>query len=108
MNRNRTLWILAVALVLLAALAYVTMCPRHFSSVQTPPSVSQVIGLSETELRTRFPQLTELDNSFDLLVSKNLHPYHPPPGHKLLRFGSDYVVVELKDGKVIALHRVGG
>jgi hypothetical protein len=72
------------------------------------PSATEVIGLTEAELRAKYPEVAELDASFRNLVSKNLHPYHPPATHKLLRFGKDYLVAELKDGKVIALHRVSG
>jgi hypothetical protein len=57
-------------------------------------------------LRAKYPEVTELDVSLRNLVSKNLHPYHPQG--KLLRFGRDYLVAELKDGRVIALHRVSG
>ncbi|MGV3756852.1 MAG: OmpA family protein [Verrucomicrobiota bacterium] len=72
------------------------------------PDAKDVIGLTEAELRAQYPQMAELDNSFSLLVSKNLHPYHPPATNKLLRFGNTYLVAELKDGKVIALHRISG
>ncbi len=69
---------------------------------------SELIGLTEAELRTKHPEVVELDNSFRQLVSKNLHPYRPPPAHKFFRFGSSYRVAELKDGRVIAVHRVSG
>lgn len=67
-----------------------------------------LIGLTEAELRAKHPEVVELDGSFSLLVSKNLHPYQPPPTHRFLRIGSSYRVAELKDGKVIAVHRVRG
>jgi len=87
-----------------------TPIPDGFKREATPvePEDKDVIGLTEAELRAKYPQVTELDNSFSLLVSKSLHPYHPPATNKLLRFGNTYLVAELKDGKVIALHRVRG
>ena len=87
-------------------------CDRHTASTHdvrvAAPDAKDVIGLTEAELRAKYPEVTEMDGSFANLVSKNLHPYHPPPTNKLLRFGRDYLVAELKDGRVIALHRVSG
>jgi hypothetical protein len=72
------------------------------------PATKDVIGLTEAELRAKYPEITGRDSSFALLVSKNLHPYHPPATNKLLRFGDNYLVLELKNGRVIALHRISG
>jgi hypothetical protein len=82
------------------------------SSLNTPPTIpsnlTDVAGLSEIELKAKYPDVKEVDSSFRILVSKNLHPYHAPEGTKFLRFGKEYLVAELKDDKVIALHRVSG
>ena len=75
---------------------------------QNWPSADDVIGLTEQQLLEKYPQTTALDNSFDLLVSKHLHPYRIPSSHKLLRFGSAYLVFELKSGTVIAVHKIRG
>jgi hypothetical protein len=67
-----------------------------------------VVGLTEAELYSKYPETAELAESFSILVSKSLHPYDPPKTNKLLRIGREYLVVEMKDGKVIALHVVSG
>ncbi len=72
------------------------------------PAERDVIGLSEKELYEKYPETTVPSGSFLILVSKNLHPYHAPSDHVFLRYGEQYWVFELKDGKVIALHRVSG
>lgn len=101
-------WLLSVCLV--ASTAGLTGCDRPGASTHNPaivaPTAKDVVGLTEAELRAKYPEVTELDASFDNLVSKNLYPYRPQG--KLLRFGRDYLVAELKDGRVIALHRVSG
>ena len=73
-----------------------------------PSNIADIAGLSETELQAKYPDVIEVDASFNNLVSKNLHPYNPPNGTKFLRFGKEYLVAELRDGRVIALHRVSG
>ena len=72
------------------------------------PMKEDVIGLSEKELYKIYPEVNIPSNSFLNLVSKNLHPYHAPSEHVFLRYGKEYVVFELKNGKVIAMHRVSG
>jgi hypothetical protein len=106
--RNNPVGSLVSIVVLLLAIAVsgLTGCKNSESIARL--TQKDVIGLTEAELRTKYPQVAELDKSFDLLVSKHLHPYHPPKTNKLLRFGRDYLVVELKDGRVIALHTVSG
>ncbi|WP_152032780.1 hypothetical protein [Ereboglobus luteus] len=69
---------------------------------------NEIIGLTEEALRRRFPDITEVSGSFSILVSKNLHPYQVPKNNKLLQFGTLYLVAELKDGRVIAIHKVSG
>jgi hypothetical protein len=101
-------------LLLAISIGGLTSCDRlnastHNAMAATPtPIAKDVIGLTEAELRAKYPDVTELDRSFDLLVSKNLHPYKLPATNKLLRFGRNYLVAELKNGRVIALHRVHG
>jgi len=75
---------------------------------QTWPSADDVIGLSEQQLVEKYPETQALDRSFHLLVSKHLHPYRIPSSHKLLRWGSAYLVFELNGDKVIAIHRISG
>ena len=102
---------MAFAVLIGAALAGVTGCnkPKAAQVAKTTlPTATDVVGLTEAELRAKYPEVAELDKSFDLLVSKNLHPYHAQATNKFLRFGRAYLVAELKDGKVIALHRVSG
>jgi len=66
-------------------------------------------GLSESEIKRRWGKpLNPLDRSFDLLVSKNLHPYSPPETNKLLRWGDSYIVLEFKEERCIAVHHVSG
>jgi hypothetical protein len=77
------------------------------ATIKAPPA-RDVIGLTEAELRAKYPEVAELSVSFSILASKHLHPYHPPATNKLLRFGREYLVAELKDGRVIALHQVSG
>lgn len=69
---------------------------------------SLVLGKTESQLRAIFPEITPVSGSFSILVSKNLHPYHIPPNHTLFRLGSDYIVFELQNGRVISVHRVSG
>jgi len=104
-----------IALALAAAIAGPTGCKdptapsaHNRATTTTAPAAKDVVGLSEAELRAKYPQVTALDRSFELLVSKSLRPYRVPAEHKLLRFGRDYLVAELKDGRVIALHPVSG
>ena len=66
-------------------------------------------GLSELEIKQKWGKsLNPLDRSFDLLVSKNLHPYSPPETNKLLRWGESYIVLEFKEERCIAVHHVSG
>jgi hypothetical protein len=120
MNESRTYFyrnepftsLVVLVLLLGTAICGFSGCNKPNASTRdattVAPTAKDVIGLTEAELRAKYPEVTELDRSFDLLVSKNLHPYHPPATIKLLRFGRDYLVAELKDGKVIVLHRVSG
>jgi hypothetical protein len=64
------------------------------------------IGLTEERSRARYPELTALDPSFALMVSKNF-PRNYRSG-KLLRFGKNRVVVEFKSGSAIAIHYIAG
>ena len=105
-NSKRNVTLRSVLFVAIQMVALVGC--RKTDSDAPVPAPRDVVGLTEAELRARYPEVTELDNSFSLLVSKNLHPYHPPATNKVLRFGKLYLVAELKDGKVIALHRVSG
>jgi hypothetical protein len=98
---------LSFALVLAISAGGFTGC-KHSSTWTNSLTDKDVIGLPEAELRAKYPSVAELEGSFDLLVSKHLHPYHPATTNKLLRFGREYLVAELKNGKVIALHRVSG
>ncbi len=75
---------------------------------ETKITEDMVVGLSTEELYSRYPAFNVPDASFLNLVSKNLHPYHIPPDHTFLRYGREYLVIEIKNGKVIALHRVHG
>ena len=67
-----------------------------------------VIGLSNTELILKYPEVKAPSNSFALLISKMLHPLRIPREHALLRYGKKYIVFELKNDVVIAVHRVSG
>jgi len=93
---------------LLICALLLTSCSSVNRQSSIPSNVADVAGLSESELQAKYPNVKEVDDSFSNLVSKNLHPYHPPEGTRYLRFGEEYLVAELRNGKVIALHRVGG
>jgi len=67
-----------------------------------------VIGLSNAELVLKYPEVKVPSNSFALLISKMLYPLRIPKEHVLLRYGSKYIVFELKNDVVIAVHRVSG
>ncbi len=103
---------LKFAILIATAIGSLTGCNKPSASTLNAAAAtltaSDVIGLTEAELRAKYPEMADLDRSFDLLVSKNLHPYRVPPTNKLLQFGRAYVVAELKDGRVIALHHVSG
>jgi hypothetical protein len=109
-HRSSSIILLVLGLFLLAtSVGGLTGCDNsNVSTPRTAPTAKDVIGLTEAELRAKYPEVTELDRSFDLLSSKNLHPYHSLATNKLLRFGQDYLVAELRGGRVIALHHVGG
>jgi hypothetical protein len=79
---------------------------KHFARSQNHDQF--VLGKSEAELKKMFGRVDPVEGSFSLLVSKNLHPYRPPDTHRLLRLGDTYIVFELKDDKVIKVHRVSG
>lgn len=100
--------LLTAGCLLAACIPGLTGCNRQAVSPVAALEAREVIGLTEAELRAKYPEVAEIDGGFATLVSKNLHPYNPPPTNKLLRFGSEYLVAELKDGRVIALHRVSG
>ena len=72
------------------------------------PMKETVMGLSEKELYEMYPEVNIPSNSFLNLVSKNLHPYHAPIENVFLRYGENYIVFELSNGKVITMHRVSG
>lgn len=74
----------------------------------SPPTKKNVIGLTQSELYEKYPETKTPTGSFSLLISKNLHPYNPPIDHVFLQYGDEYIVFELNEGKVIALHRVSG
>jgi hypothetical protein len=102
---------LLVCLLLAPSIGGLAGCDRPSATSNTEiatPIAKDFIGLTEAELRAKYPEVTDLTHSFSILVSKYLYPYHPPATNKLLRFGRDYLVVELKDGRVIALHHVSG
>jgi hypothetical protein len=113
LHRNsRVISFLSAWLLFATSIGGLTSChtlraSTHNATIATPVA-KDVIGLTEAELRAKYPEVTELEGSFSILVSKSLHPYHPPATNKLLRFGRDYLVAELQDGRVIALHRVSG
>jgi hypothetical protein len=102
----------SVLFLLTACIAGLTSCNRPNASTRgswvATPEAKDVIGLTEAELHAKYPEVNEIDGNFYNLVLKNLHPYHPPSTNKFLRFGRYYLVAELKDGGVIALHRVRG
>jgi len=68
----------------------------------------RTVGITMTGLRTQLPSVRSVSNSFLLLVSKGLAPYRIPPEHSFLRLGNAYVVFEIKDDRVLAVHRVSG
>jgi hypothetical protein len=109
-HRSSSIILLVLGWFLLAtSVGGLTGCDNsNMSTPRTAPAAKDVIGLTEAELRAKYPEVTELNRSFDLLASKNLHPYHPLATNKLLRFGQDYLIAELRGGRVIALHHVGG
>lgn len=116
MNQNRNYFsqgkLIVFALLVGTAIGGLTGCDKPSASARgaatAPPTAADVIGLTEAELRAKYPKMAEPDRSFDLLVSKNLHPYRLPATNKLLRFGRAYLVAELKDGRVIRLHHIRG
>lgn len=72
-------------------------------------SIGEAVGMSKIEIETKWNKpLFTLDESFDLLVSKNLHPYTPPETNNFLRWGELYVVLEFKEERCIAVHRISG
>ena len=91
--------------LLLLLLLSVIISPFARSDI---PTEEDVIGLSEKELYKIHPEVNIPSSSFLNLVSKNLHPYHAPRDHVFLRCGKKYLVFELKNGKVIAMHKVSG
>jgi hypothetical protein len=93
---------------LLICVVLLSACSSSNRPSLIPSTGAEVAGLSEAELRAKYTDVKEIDNSFSILVSKNLHPYHPPEGTKFLRFGKEYLVAELRNGRVVALHRVSG
>jgi hypothetical protein len=108
-SNNSIISMLSIALILTISIE-LTGCKKLSTPTQETRTIAikDVVGLTEAQLRAKYPELKEIERSFSILVSKNLHPYHPPATNKLLRFGREYLVVELKDGRVIALHRVSG
>lgn len=74
-----------------------------------PITIKDAYGLTPTQISEYWKTpVNEMDRSFDLLVSKNLHPYQPPSENKLLRFGDSYLILEFADGRLIAIHHVSG
>jgi hypothetical protein len=106
MSRSNNPFRFSLFLTLAFVLGATAGCKKSATKLITPlPTATEVVGLTEANLRLKYPEVTQ---SFGLLVSKHLHPYHPPLTHKLLRFGQAYLVAEIKGGTVIALHRVEG
>jgi hypothetical protein len=109
---NPIISLVCCALVMPIALGGFTSCQLFHTPTRQETlaalTAQDVVGLSEAELRSKYPETAELAGSFSILVSKSLRPYDPPKTNKLLRIGREYLVVEMKDGKVIALHRVCG
>jgi hypothetical protein len=93
---------------LLISVFLLSSCSSANTPSSIPSNLAVVAGLSETELQAKYPDVKKVDGSFSILVSKNLHPYNPPNGTKFLRFGKEFLVAELRNGKVTALHRVNG
>lgn len=96
-------------LLMLATSFLFASCFEQTKSEIEPITIKEAYGQSAEEISERWKTpVVPMDSSFDLLVSKNLHPYQLPPGHELLRFGSAYLVLEFADGKLIAIHKVHG
>ncbi len=95
------------ALILCLMMAFFTI-PSLANERAKMAAYSELIGISESELRIKYPEVRELSNSFKLLLSKNLFPYQPPETHKFLRLGNQYIVFELKDDVIIKVHKVSG
>lgn len=72
-------------------------------------TIKEAHGLTPNQISEYWKTpVREMDRSFDLLVSKNLHPYQPPPENTLLRFGDSYLILEFAEGKLVAIHNVSG
>jgi hypothetical protein len=105
-----------VVLLVLLLFAFVIGSITGCTNLRTPTreailaatNSKDVVGLTEAELRTKYPEMAEIEGSFSIIVSKSLHPYQLPATNKLLRLGREYLVVELKNGRVIALYPVSG
>lgn len=101
-------WFLIALAGLGVLVVFSVSCPEK-SGRSEIPTIEEARGLTADEIAERWQTpLVRMDGSFELLVSKNLHPYQPPPEHELLRFGETYVVLEFAEGKLIAIHRVSG
>lgn len=97
---------LRLAITLLILLLGFNLQSKDLHKIDIP--IEDAVGLTETELYEKFPETRVPTSSFLNLVSKNMHPYHAPKTNKFLRLGSQYLVFELKCGKVIAVHKVSG
>lgn len=100
--------LISVLLLLPASLFFVSCFGQAGKEIE-PITIKEAYGRSAEEISERWKTpVVPMDSSFDLLVSKNLHPYTLPPSHELLRFGSAYLVLEFAEGKLIAIHKVSG
>lgn len=107
MKRNKWNVVVSVSTLLVFLILW-GWIRKHAIPTFTYPSAKDVVGLTETDLHAKYPEFVKPDQSFDLLASKSLYPYKVPRSHVLLRFGKTYLVVEIKDGQVIALHQISG
>lgn len=99
-------------LIALAALHFVACSDRSTDGEHADReaiTIKDAYGLSPQRIEELWEQpLVEVEGSFAILVSKNLHPYSPPTGNKLMRYGDSYIILEFSDDQLIAIHQISG
>ena len=105
----RILSVVIVSIIVINIAGILISKSRHPSTAAAELSLANAQGLTPGEIATRWAvELNALDPSFNLLVSKNLHPRNIPEAHRLLRVGTTYTVLEFQGERLIAVHKVSG
>ena len=105
--------LLAITLIVLNQLLLSSGCSDHTesggSSESEPITIKDAYGLTPRQIEDLWKRpLTEVEGSFSILVSKNLHPYVPPEGNRLMRYGDSYLVLEFSENRLVSIHPVSG